>query len=453
MIPKNWEDRDFYKELRVDKTASFTVIRASYRELVKTLHPDVNQGANLHEELLRINEAFAVMEDPEKRALYDQYVGGPEQVFVNQPLMVKPRSSVSTKLLSRSLLFILLALLVRNINYPTIESATADSFAQNQTSAQSNPGLVPTSGVTDPNFNQTLVLIAGAQGPPGVAGIAGKDGFVGLNGYQGRDGIDGAPGEIGLPGAAGANGLPGAPGANGLPGAAGVAGANGAAGVAGANGAAGAPGANGAAGANGADGAPGVNGLAGVGGANGASGSNGAAGVAGSGVAVVNLEVDDPNCALGGTKFISSTGTISFACNGGAGASLGSGFVNVGACDASVELTLQSSYVGGDFMMAGVTLSALSSLCDGKTVSIYLNVKASGGGVEKFGTASTYQLGDVILCTRVLAGLTGAANTVVFGSAHCSNQNQAGARANFTLGDMSARDMKDGDRAIAIQIS
>jgi hypothetical protein len=46
---------------------------------------------------------------------------------------------------------------------------------------------------------------------------------------------------------------------------------------------------------------------------------------------------------LGGTKFISSTGTISYACNGGAGASLGSGFVNIGSCDASVELTLQSS--------------------------------------------------------------------------------------------------------------
>ena len=436
MIPKSWEDRDFYKELRVDKSASFNVIRASYRELVKTLHPDVNQGANLHEELLRINEAFAVMEDPEKRALYDQYVGGPEQVFVNQPLMVKPRSSVSTKLLSRSLLFILLALLVRNINYPTIESATADSFAQNQTSAQSNPGLVPTSGVTDPNFNQTLVLMAGAQGPPGVAGIAGKDGFVGLNGYQGRDGIDGAPGEIGLPGVAGANGVAGAAGAAGANGAAGAAGANGAAGVAG------------VAGANGVAGVAGANGVAGVG------GINGVAGVAGSSVAVVNLEVDDPNCPLGGTKFISSTGTISYACNGGAGASLGSGFVNIGSCDASVELTLQSSYVGGDFMMAGVTLSALSSLCDGKTVSIYLNVKASGDGVEKFGTANTYQLGDVILCTRILSLPPGSAtNTVVFGSAHCSNQNTAGARANFTLGDMSARDMKDGERAIAIQIS
>ncbi len=448
MIPKSWEDRDFYKELGVDKAASFTVIKASYRELVKTLHPDVNQGVNLNEELLRINEAFSVLEDPEKRELYDQYVGGPEQIFVNQPLMAKPSSRVSTKLLSRSLLFILLALMVRNINYPTIGPAAADSIAQNQSSTQSNTGSVPTSGVTDPNFNQTLVLMAGAQGPPGVAGIAGKDGFIGLNGYQGRDGIDGAPGEIGLPGAPGANGLPGAAGAPGANGAPGAAGANGAAGSAGA------PGANGAPGAAGVNGLPGVAGVAGATGAAGVSGATGAAGVAGSSVAVVNLEVDDPNCALGGTKFISSTGTISYACNGGAGASLGSGFVNIGACDASVELTLQSNYIGGDFMMAGVTLSALSSLCDGKTVSIYLNVKASGGGVEKFGTANTYQLGDVILCTRVLSLPAGSAtNTVVFGSAHCSNQNTAGARANFTLGDMSARDMKDGERAIAIQIS
>ena len=448
MIPKSWEDRDFYKELGVDKAASFNVIKASYRELVKTLHPDVNQGVNLNEELLRINEAFSVLEDPEKRALYDQYVGGPEQIFVNQPLMAKPRSSVSTKLLSRSLLFILLALMVRNINYPTIGPAAADSIAQNQSSTQSNTGLVPTSGVTDPNFNQTLVLMAGAQGPPGVAGIAGKDGFIGLNGYQGRDGIDGAPGEIGLPGAPGANGLPGAAGAAGANGLPGAAGANGAAGS---TGAAGSPGAPGAAGVNGL---PGVAGVAGATGAAGVGGVNGVAGVAGSSVAVVNLEVDDPNCALGGTKFISSTGTISFACNGGAGASLGSGFVNLGSCDASVELTLQSNYIGGDFMMAGVTLSALSSLCTGKTVSIYLNVKASGGGAEKFGTANTYELGDVILCTRILSLPAGSAtNTVVFGSVHCSNQNTAGTRANFTLGDMSARDMKDGERAIAIQIS
>jgi hypothetical protein len=430
MIPKSWENRDFYRELRVDKEASFSVIKASYRELIKSLHPDVNPLPNFKEELLRINEAFGVLEDPVKRALYDQYVGGIEQVFVNPPLMVKPRSSISSKLLTRSLIFILLALVVRNLNYPTIGPAAADSRTQNPSSTQSNQGSTPTSGVTDPNFNQTLVLMAGAQGPPGVAGVAGKDGFVGLNGYQGRDGLAGAPGEIGQPGA---SGPAGPAGSNGLPGVAGVAGASG---------------------ANGPNGLPGVAGVAGAPGAPGANGLLGVAGVAGAGVAVVNLEVDDPNCALGGTKFISSTGIISYACKGGADASFGSGFVNLGTCDASVELALQSNYDGGDFMMAGVTLSALSSLCNGKTVNIYLNVKAVGGGVEKFGNAATYQLGDVIVCTRVLSlPPNNAANTVIFGSSQCANQNITGARASFILSDMSARDMKDGERAIAIQIS
>ena len=387
MIPKNWEDRDFYKELKVDKTASFSVIRAAYRELIKSLHPDINQSQNQNDELLRVNEAFTVLADPNKRALYDQYVGGPEQVFVNQPLMAKPRASVNSKLLSRSLLFIVLALLVRNMNYPAIVPATAVNPGQNSSST-------PTTGVSDPNFNQTLVLIAGPQGAPGVAGVSGKDGFVGLNGYQGSDGIAGAPGATGATGATGAAG------------AAGVAGAA------------------------------------------------GAAGVAGAGVVIVSLAVDDANCALGGTKFISTTGTVSYACNGGSGASLGSGFVSVGSCDEEVKLTLQSNYTGGDFMMAGVTLSELSGLCNNQTVSIYLNVKAVGEGVEKFGTANTYQLADVIICTQVLSITAGSAtNTVVLGTAHCTNQNTAGTRANFVLGDMSARDMKDGAGAIAIQIS
>ena len=403
MIPKNWEDRDFYKELWVDKTASFSVIRAAYRELIKSLHPDINQSQNSNDELLRVNEAFTVLADPNKRALYDQYVGGPEQIFVNQPLMAKPRASVNSKLLSRSLLFIVLALLVQNINYPAIAPATADNLGQNSSSTQPNSGSTPTTGVSDPNFNQTLVLIAGPQGAPGVAGVSGKDGFVGLNGYQGSDGIAGAPG------ATGATGAPGAAGAAGVAGAAGAAGAAGVAGV---------------------------------------------AGVAGAGVVIVSLAVDDANCALGGTKFISTTGTVSYACNGGSGASLGSGFVSIGSCDPEVKLTLQSNYVGGDFMMAGVTLSELSGLCNNQTVSIYLNVKAVGEGVVKFGTANTYELADVIICTRVLSITAGSAkNTVVLDSAHCTNQNTAGARASFVLGDMSARDMKDGERAIAIQIS
>jgi hypothetical protein len=317
--------------------------------------------------------------------------------------MAKPRASVSNKLLSRSLLFIVLALLVRNMNYPAIVPATADIPGQNSSSTQSNSGSTPTTGVSDPNFNQTLVLMAGPQGAPGVAGVSGKDGFVGLNGYQGSDGIAGAPG---------------------------------------------ATGATGATGAAGAAGAAGVAGVAGV------AGAVGAAGVAGAGVVIVSLAAGDANCALGGTKFISTTGTVSYACNGGSGASLGSGFVSVGSCDEEVKLTLQSNYTGGDFMMAGVTLSELSGTCNGQRVSIYLNVKAGGVDDPKFGTANTYELADVIICTQVLSITPGSATNIeVLDSDDCTNQNRAGTRFNFALGDMSARDMKDGEEAIAIQIS
>ena len=165
------------------------------------------------------------------------------------------------------------------------------------------------------------------------------------------------------------------------------------------------------------------------------------------------MAVGDTNCALGGTKFISTTGTVSYACNGGSGASLGSGFVSVGSCDKEVKLTLQSNYTGGDFMMAGVTLSELSDTCNGQRVSIYLNVKAGGVDDPKFGMADTYLLADIIVCTKVLSITAGSAT---LGTADCENQNtadEADARANFVLGDMSARDMKDGEEAIAIQIS
>jgi hypothetical protein len=105
-------------------------------------------------------------------------------------------------------------------------------------------------------------------------------------------------------------------------------------------------------------------------------------------------------------------------------------------------------------MMAGVTLSELSGLCNRQRVSIYLNVKATG---TIFGSAGTYELADIIICTQVLNITAGSEiNEVVLGTADCENQNtadEADARANFALGDMSARDMKDGAGAIAIQIS
>jgi hypothetical protein len=102
-------------------------------------------------------------------------------------------------------------------------------------------------------------------------------------------------------------------------------------------------------------------------------------------------------------------------------------------------------------MMSGLRLSQLSYSCNGKSLTIIINVKSSGAGVEKFGTSSTYQLGDVIICSMILNLAVGEANSVVLNN--CTNQNTVGARANFQLSDLSARDVKDGANALAIQIS
>ena len=166
---------------------------------------------------------------------------------------------------------------------------------------------------------------------------------------------------------------------------------------------------------------------------------------------MVSLSNGDPDCPLGGSKFISSTGTISYACNGAAGVSSGTGNISIGSCDSSVTLALLTNYTDGDFMMSGITLSQLSYSCNGKTLTIIINVKAPGAGVEKFGTAATYQLGDVIICSMSLSLSAGEANTVTLST--CTNQNSTGARADFTLSNLSARDVKDGANALAIQIS
>lgn len=67
--------RDYYEVLSVDRNASFEEIRRAYRKLAREQHPDVN--ANRREEaeaaFKEIGEAYAVLSDEQKRALYDQY--------------------------------------------------------------------------------------------------------------------------------------------------------------------------------------------------------------------------------------------------------------------------------------------------------------------------------------------------------------------------------------------
>jgi molecular chaperone DnaJ len=65
---------DFYQTLGVQRSASEEEIKKAYRKLAMTYHPDRNNGAKEAEEKFKaITEAYDVLRDPNKRALYDRY--------------------------------------------------------------------------------------------------------------------------------------------------------------------------------------------------------------------------------------------------------------------------------------------------------------------------------------------------------------------------------------------
>jgi DnaJ-class molecular chaperone len=66
------EYKDYYKILGVKKTASEKEIKSAFRKLARKYHPDVNPGDKSAEARFKeINEAHAVLSDPEKRKQYD----------------------------------------------------------------------------------------------------------------------------------------------------------------------------------------------------------------------------------------------------------------------------------------------------------------------------------------------------------------------------------------------
>lgn len=65
--------KDYYDVLGVPKTASADQIKKAYRELALKLHPDRNKDKGAVEKFKEVNEAYAVLGDPEKRKQYDSY--------------------------------------------------------------------------------------------------------------------------------------------------------------------------------------------------------------------------------------------------------------------------------------------------------------------------------------------------------------------------------------------
>jgi len=65
---------DYYEVLEVSRDCSGAALKKSYRKLAMKFHPDRNPGDQEAEETFKVvNEAYQVLSDKEKRAIYDRY--------------------------------------------------------------------------------------------------------------------------------------------------------------------------------------------------------------------------------------------------------------------------------------------------------------------------------------------------------------------------------------------
>lgn len=88
--------RSLYDVLNVAPEAEAVVVEAAYKALMKKYHPDQAAGAPVPKDAAAINEAFAVLKDPARRADYDHRLWSKQQAIRLAGLQATaPRSRVA----------------------------------------------------------------------------------------------------------------------------------------------------------------------------------------------------------------------------------------------------------------------------------------------------------------------------------------------------------------------
>lgn len=79
--------RNYYETLNVERTATDSQIKKSFRSLAVRYHPDKNKSADAETTFREIAEAYSVLSDKERRRLYDN-MG--HEAFLQTEISVDP---------------------------------------------------------------------------------------------------------------------------------------------------------------------------------------------------------------------------------------------------------------------------------------------------------------------------------------------------------------------------
>lgn len=126
-------NQDLYAELQVDPAADPEVIEAAYRRLVKKHHPDLNGGRlEASERMKRLNAAYDVLRDPERRHAYDR-VRHPRADVPVPPRPARGRAGSATGIASgvlwSVLVTVLAVVLIRYLRSPYLVLAALAAIA------------------------------------------------------------------------------------------------------------------------------------------------------------------------------------------------------------------------------------------------------------------------------------------------------------------------------------